>query len=177
MAQWTRHIHYSCILQYLYWPLSRTFGQVFILTKLVQSRPPNWTYAKCRGGVRCWIMRLFEGTLQRERNACVAEPNDTCLLLVRPETDTAVTSDLLTFECHCAGLHFSSLEWIQLLQNLVAVIKTPGCTWLCGRFVLIVDPDDHSFCWYCEEGGWLVALMASCVAVPHVEDQHWGFNI
>lgn len=27
------------------------------LDKIGQSQPPNWTYAKCRGGVQCWIMR------------------------------------------------------------------------------------------------------------------------
>lgn len=103
------------------------------LDKIGQSQPPNWTYAKCRGwctvlnNVSLWCTLLWEW------NVCTEARNDTCLLLMQPETDslnTALTLDLLTFEYHSVGLHcFSSWLLIGINPTIIKHLSyMPGCS-------------------------------------------------
>lgn len=117
------------------------------LDKIGQSQPPNWTYAKCRGDVQCWIMWLSPARCRENEMHTTGEPNDTRPPLTQPETDSlnaALSFNLLTFECHGTGLHcFSSclLIWIKirLLWNIVIHLRRlsymPGCSVRAGTWL------------------------------------------
>lgn len=122
MAWWTYRIHYSCCLQYLIdlcqghldrhsslqnWPITAS--------KLDICKMQRWRTVLNNVTLCC--------TLLWEWNVCTEEPNDTCLLLIQPETDslnTALTFDLFTFECRGAGIHcFSSCLMIWINPTII----------------------------------------------------------
>lgn len=169
MARLTHRMHYSCTQQYLYWPLSRTFGQAFILTKLTNhslqighmQNARAWNNARCSRSVNAWMRRalmiptclqqaLCFLTRRAQRWICDLWPSDIWMSLCSSPS-SPLSSGYLNFSpalmkptCHKHVRSMCYLMWTSWMISLQMLYILQLSDWSRAKMLPV-----RGWCYYC----------------------------